>query len=173
MGAVKCGKTSFSTNIQWQTHSPTALFIVDCVSNSHEGLLTSPFLIFSVTKQTPGVGVGGPGQPLCQAWEYENGGDRMLMRRPEALPPTTVPWSAPLCQPVMNLWGSTHLSPSHSLPTAFSPQRETETGKHTECSVFSINHQMSCCRKTTTHFVCYLSQSNWLCEAHEFKITVG
>lgn len=55
-------------------------------------------------------GVWGPGQSTCHVWVYENGGDRMLMRRPGVLPTTAVPWSAPHCQLVMNLWGCARLT---------------------------------------------------------------
>lgn len=69
------------------------------------------------------------GQPLCQAREEENEGDRMVMRRPEALPANAVPRSAPLCQPVMNLWGSAPLTQSFFTHCIFTPEKDRNRWK--------------------------------------------
>lgn len=101
---------------------------------------------------------GGQGQPLCQAWDYENGGDRMLMRRPEALPPTAVPWSAPLCQPVMNLWSFSLLT-CHPVilyqPHFQTPQRNKNTQTHTDRSVFRISQCCVCSQQQQQQHISY------------------
>lgn len=93
---------------------------------------------------------GVPGQTLCQAWEYENGGDRMLMRRPEALPPTAVPWSALLCQPVMNLWGCAPLT-CHPVTQSFSTNRREKQKHSVRYSVLS-NRCVACLQTNNNTF---------------------
>lgn len=91
------------------------------------------------------------GESACEAGVYENGGDRMLMRGPGALPPPTVPWSAPLCQPVMNLLGCAQLAChpvsssffTHHIHTLREKEREGRKQAKTH-DLFNVNRRMSC-----------------------------
>lgn len=69
--------------------------------NKHASFLTTQCWLIVGEDSFPR---GGVGQPLCQSRECENGGDRMLMRRPEQHLQPLCPSSAPLCKLVMNLW---------------------------------------------------------------------
>lgn len=112
-------------------------------------------------------------QLCCWARMYENGGDRVLMRRPGASPPTILPCSAPLSHPVMNcerlcslLRRLTHTHPirlSKPLPHPRDRQRRAE------CLVF--NCHMTCFVFTQiTRRVCFLRRPPSL---HSFKTKAG
>lgn len=168
------------TNKQWQTLSQIPrnvgwchLFSFSLWLNKHTVFLATRCWLIVQEDSFP---QGGPGQLLCQAWEHENGGDRMLMRRPEAVPPTALPWSAPLCQPVMNLWSSSPLTCHPVIPYQPHFQPREQQKQANTYRLLSIQCWLSdvlfICRQTTAHFICYLSQCNWVYEACEFKITV-